>query len=659
KDLKGNSTSFVLAADDRFGSRWHELAWEVQDVIVQRILDEEDEETLVAWLGEQHGLTQEQALRVSAARSAISRLAPGYARLSSRATARILPHLVEDVVTFNVAVDRAGYGSHSALTHAECTGEVLAELPYYGEYLQRHVGHGTGLVTDLPADRYGRIANPTVHIALNEVRKVVNSLIGEYGPPTQVIVEVVRDLKLSKDRKDELTKEQALRQKENEGYARQIKELLGIDASRADIQKMRLWVELDRAHPMDRRCPYTGEHISMERLFSPAVEVEHILPFRRTLDDSMNNKTVSMVKANGYKGDRTPYEAFGHSPQPYDYPQMLDRVRAMPKGKAYRFAPDGYERWLREDADFLARALNDTAYLSRIAKEYLELVTPGEVWVVPGRLTGALRHHWGLNSLLHDSGEKNRADHRHHAIDAVVVGLMGRASLQTFANASGRGVTVDRQLTSSPRPEPLVGLRERVRDVVGSIVVSHRPNHGHQRQMNNDTNYGLRGAGYVALRRRLDGYDSVAAVEKAQFADPVLKVRLLKHLGAAEGEQFKDRLATFTQDTGTRRVRVLEKLDTIAIAGNPSAAYRAPTGVKARPDNAVRGVKGDSNYCIEIFVGDKGVWAGEVISTFEAYRIVQEQGADRLRDPALTQSGRPLVMRLMRDDVVRMDIDGQ
>jgi hypothetical protein len=177
--------------------------------------------------------------------------------------------------------------------------------------------------------------------------------------------------------------------------------------------------------------------------------------------------------------------------------------------------------------------------------------------------------------------------------------------------------------------------------------------------MNNDTNYGLRGAGYVALRRRLDGYDSVAAVEKAQFADPVLKVRLLKHLGAAEGEQFKDRLATFTQDTGTRRVRVLEKLDTIAIAGNPSAAYRAPTGVKARPDNAVRGVKGDSNYCIEIFVGDKGVWAGEVISTFEAYRIVQEQGADRLRDPALTQSGRPLVMRLMRDDVVRMDIDGQ
>jgi CRISPR-associated endonuclease Csn1 len=67
KDLKGNSTSFVLAADDRFGSQWHELAWEVQDVIVQRILDEEDEETLVAWLGEQHGLTQEQALRVSAA----------------------------------------------------------------------------------------------------------------------------------------------------------------------------------------------------------------------------------------------------------------------------------------------------------------------------------------------------------------------------------------------------------------------------------------------------------------------------------------------------------------------------------------------------------------------------------------------------------------
>jgi CRISPR-associated protein, csn1 family len=115
------------------------------------------------------------------------------------------------------------------------------------------------------------------------------------------------------------------------------------------------------------------------------VEIEHILPFSQTLDDSLNNKTVSMRQANRIKGNRAPWQAReDFETQGWAYDSILLRADRMPKAKRYRFAPDGYERWLKEDKDFLARALNDTRYLSRIAKAYMQLVCPQGTRVIPG-----------------------------------------------------------------------------------------------------------------------------------------------------------------------------------------------------------------------------------------------------------------------------------
>jgi CRISPR-associated endonuclease Csn1 len=72
-----------------------------------------------------------------------------------------------------------------------------------------------------------------------------------------------------------------------------------------------------------------------------------------------------------------------------------------------------------------------------------------------------------------------------------------------------------------------------------------------------------------------------------------------------------------------------------------------------------KGYKGDSNYCIEIVRNEKGKWEGEVISTFDAYQLVRKHGVGRLRHPDLSVSGKPLVMRLIRDDFIRLeDEDG-
>ena len=101
------------------------------------------------------------------------------------------------MVTYDKAVVLAGFAHHSNISSA-ASGEILPELPYYGLAMQRHVGFGTGKLEDSDEKRYGKIANPTVHIALNQVRIVVNALIKKYGHPSEVIVELARDLKQSK-----------------------------------------------------------------------------------------------------------------------------------------------------------------------------------------------------------------------------------------------------------------------------------------------------------------------------------------------------------------------------------------------------------------------------------------------------------------------------
>ena len=604
--LKGNVTTAILSDDAKFGSTWHALSLERQNEIVTQLLTEEDESKLLGWLVIEFSLDESTAERITNAR-----LPDGYGSLSRKALDRILPELIRDVVTYDKAVQAAGFEHHSALSHAQQTGEIMMELPYYGEPLQRHVGFGTGLPNDPPEKRFGRIANPTVHIGLNQIRKVVNALIKRYGYPSEVIVEVTRELKQSRELRNEIQREQAARQKQNEIWKTEIKEITGIEANAIDLQKMKLWTELNPGDIANRRCPYTGGQIGLGQLFSDAVEIEHILPFSKTLDDSLNNKTISMRSANRDKGNRIPFDAFGHSPSGYDYAAILERANNMPLAKRKRFAPDGYELWLKEDKDFLARALTDTAYLSRVAREYLSLICPpNKVRAVPGRLTAMLRGKFGLNDVLGLHGEKNRNDHRHHAVDACVIGVTDQGLLQRFAKASADAR--ERQLNRlvESMPEPFIGYRAHVGRAIANIIVSHRPDHNFEGRLHNETAYGLVGEGLVAYTKYVDG----------------------------------------------KRIREPEKLTVIEFA-EPTAAHRHGTLTDGSP-RPYKGYKGDSNYCIEIVRNDKGKWEGEVISTFRAYQIVRERGVTGLRDPKLSASGKSLVMRLMIDDHIRVDVDG-
>jgi CRISPR-associated endonuclease Csn1 len=48
-------------------------------------------------------------------------------------------------------------------------------------------------------------------------------------------------------------------------------------------------------------------------------------------------------------------------------------------------------------------------------------------------MTALLRAKFGLNDVLGLNGEKNRDDHRHHAVDACVIGVTDQGLMQRFA----------------------------------------------------------------------------------------------------------------------------------------------------------------------------------------------------------------------------------
>lgn len=620
-ELKGNATSAALARKELFGAAWSGFDAALQDEIVWQLVTEEGEGALIAWLQAHTGVDEVRAQAIAEVS-----LPEGYGSLSRKALARILPALRAAVITYDKAVQAAGFDHHSQLGFEYDPGDVEAQvnsetgeirpvfkqLPYYGKALQRHVAFGSGKPEDPDEKRYGKIANPTVHIGLNQVRTVVNALIRRYGRPAQVVIELARDLKQSREQRQEAQRKQADNQRRNARIRRSIAEVLGISEERvraSDVQKWICWEELS-FDVADRRCPYSGVQISAAMLLSDAVEVEHILPFSKTLDDSLNNRTVAMRQANRIKRNRTPWDARADfEAQGWSYDGILQRAERMPLRKRYRFASDGYERWLGDDKDFLARALNDTRYLSRVAAEYLRLVCPGSsTRVIPGQMTALLRAKFGLNDVLGLDGEKNRNDHRHHAVDACVIGVTDHGLMQRFATASAQaregGLT--RLVEDMPIPWPT--YREHVERAVRHIWVSHRPDHGFEGAMMEETSYGIRKDGTIKQRRKADGS---AGREISNLIRIHEAAQPLRHGVSADGQPL-----------------------------------------------AYKGYVGGSNYCIEITVNDKGKWEGEVISTFQAYGIVRAGGMGRLRNPREGQNGRKLVMRLMIGDSVRLEVDG-
>ncbi|AQS41335.1 MAG: CRISPR-associated protein Cas9 [Candidatus Tokpelaia hoelldobleri] len=629
-DMMGDEVYTVMADKKRFGNRWSEFSHAEQWQIIKELRDEENPAILKNWLQETFGLTDEEQL----AAIMDAPLPDGYGRLGQTAMAAMLEKLKEDVIPEAEAARRCGY--NHTLYDREHEGHD--ELPKYQEILEQHILPGTGNPDDSYDIEKGRITNPTVHIGLNQLRRLVNRLLHKHGKPAKMVVELARDLQLSDKQKKEVNKTIGENTRAAEKRSEKLKEQGERDNGYNQLL-LKLWEELNEK-PEDRVCIYSGKPINIEMLFSGAVDIDHILPWSKTLDDSQANKILCLKEANRQKRNRAPAEVTEWNEK---YDDILARAARLPKNKQWRFARDAMKRAEGEN-DFLARQLTDTQYLSRMAVKYLDSLYPAEepdehgelkhrkhVWVIPGRLTEMLRRNWGLNDILADAQitdtnkPKNRHDHRHHAIDAAVIGVTSRALLQRIVTAAAKMEQDDLEnlVTKIVKDnQPWQGFSDDLAQAIAGIIVSHKPDHGTVSRasyaqgkgqtagrFHEETAYGLTGQrdnrGKTIVVWRVP-FLSLKEKDIINIRDDKLRSEVEIAVYGKDGKDFEKALRDFQQKhlryKGIRRVRITGTRNVLQIKDADGKAYK--------------GYRGGTNYRYDVWLTLDGKWHSEVISTF-------------------------------------------
>lgn len=543
--IVGAHTISNLSNKKFFGPQWFKFSREEQEKIWHVLSFFDDSEKLKVYARKNWGFTEDKALQISE-----FNLKEGYANLSRKAINNILPFL-EKGFMYDVSVGLAGVQNVLAEEWEQHKVYVLATVPaivrsnsiggyigplknmmrrefkttekqlkklYFPSSTIETVNTLERLPVHIHADReIQRIKNPVVITALFEIRKLINEIIDTYGKPDAIKVALAQNLKGSKQHRLKVRKQQNMVEKEND----RIKEILGNlhqNQNHTTLLKYKLWEECNQT------CPFTGKIITVHQLFTSAVEIVHIFPWSRSLNDSYLNKTLCFADENVAIGNKTPYEFYSA--------QGAEKWAAIKSQALHCFKiksnyPSAYQKFKhfikqQQDEDFMNRHLNDTRYISKEAKNYLSKIC-GNVLVVPGQMTATLRHHWGLNSLLNKKDEiKNSHDHRQHALDALVMAAATRSHLQELTKRN----RYDSAYKLKEFPGPWKNFRAAAEKAIAGILVSHKKQKRLTTQRTHTTK--KNGVEYkntgIAARGQLHK-ESVYGVRKAPNANKAFHIR--------------------------------------------------------------------------------------------------------------------------------------
>jgi CRISPR-associated endonuclease Csn1 len=534
------------------------------------------------WMKQNWGLSDAQA-------DALSKLdlPPAWLGWSETAVAKMLPlmeqgHSVGDLTR---SPDWQSWREQSFPDRVRPTGEIRDRLPSHPRSMPE-------------------VRNPTVHRTLNELRKVVNNLLAAHGRPDLIRIELTRDLKESKSRRSD----RLSRNKKQEGERKKAVadlEAHGIaNPGRSDIEKWLLWKE------SNERCPYSGDHIGFEALFREGkYQVEHIWPRSISLDNNFSNKTLCRTDINIRKSNRTPYQVWGGDADAWHRLKQTISECKLPEYKVRRFMKvdiAGADNIDEAGVDaFSERQLADTGWAAREARDFLKRLWPDDgraapIETVNGRITAQLRHQWGLNAILNPDGEtKTRADHRHHAVDALAVALTSRSFVKRLSDwhkASETGVR-------PPQLDvPWKGLFEQAKAAIAAIVVSHKTRRKVSGALHAETIVGDTGedqrtkSGTYRLFVTTKSVERLSKSEIETIRDSAVRDIVARHVAGRGGDPKKafppyPQLPTANGNEGPeiRRVRLFVKQQiglmvpvgtgyADAAANHHIAAYRKPDG---------------------------------------------------------------------------------
>jgi CRISPR-associated endonuclease Csn1 len=547
---------------------WKKLSEEQQDKFLYDWNSCPDEKVLTHKLLNEYKLTQEEAEETF---SKIV-LSSSYGTLGKKAT-KIVLEKIKNGLSYTEAIEEA-------LKEGELIKDkqsVKDKLPYYGvvlpESTQAVIAKGFSEqfadknyktpYTNKDELEYGRIANPVVHQTLNELRKLINEIIDIFGKkPCEMGLETARELKKSIEDRMQLSREQNDNEKHrNAIYETYIKPNRQEIANRQEnpknyVLKFELWEEQNQV------CPFCREQINPNDIINTQADIEHLFPISQSGDNTRNNLVISHVSCNEEKGQRAPFNAFGHfgSGDKYDYNAILKNAKNNLHKKAWRFNQETFEKFM-ENKPMEKRFETDNSYISKVAYKYLAcLFEKPKILCVKGSLTAQLRLAWGLSGLLIpfakalvskkeldsflqdvNKNKKIRIDNRHHALDAIVIAYASKGYGDILNKLSGQGYQINykdknwlSKILLPPNNADLETFESSVRNALGNVFISIKHDHSNNGELLKRTMYKIFGSdrGYT-----LTTYKKLSQLMFTAKKTPkeVLETTLLKFDGR-EGE---------------------------------------------------------------------------------------------------------------------------
>ncbi len=597
----------------------------------------------------------------------------GYCNISKRALKKLIP-LLEQGLSYSEAVKK--------VYPEKANGTILDKIP--------------------PIEN---LRNPIVQRSLSELRRVVNCLIKKHGKPGRIRIELARELKKNTEERIRIIKQMDENEKDRKRARERLEEITEFEnPTNFMIQKYLLWEECKGV------CPYTGKPIPLTNLFSDSSEfdIDHIIPFTRSLNDSFLNKTLCHNEYNRtIKRNQTPWETCGAAAEAGDpkkkkeWEDILERVKNFESkrivswrdyntGEIKTTTKKSFEKLKRfqlkkvDDeevflSDFTSKQLNDTRYASRKAREVLAKLYGIEgfkkVQVVTGQITAYLRRAWDLNYLLDEENTKTRSDHRHHAIDAICVALTEQRIVHQLHIAAKYGVLRKRAGSFSRMEDPWPDFQENIKSMIQSIIVSHKVSNKVSGKLHEETHYGkIRspyhyerkdGKYYTVIRKKLselEGNSESAAHQNIDsIVDKAVREKIIEKLQELmkknKIDSFRNAIKLFSEEENHpvfftrdgRRVPIHKTR--IKVQCNPS---------KIAGGDHERWVKTGNNHHLAVYeIKDKKgniKWRSEIVTLFEAMR------RKKFKEPIIKQvdeNGNPLVFSLSINEAVEIDWNGK
>lgn len=372
-----------------------------------------------------------------------------FINLSLKVLYAINPYL-QDGLKYNEACEKAGYDFKD-------TGEKLC-------------GNKGKFLPAIPQEKQTTV--PVVNRTVAQFRKVYNAMVREFGEPDQINVETGRALKMNRKKRDELVKQQEANKNKNADAKAFLNEN-GMRDTSTNILKMRLYKE------QECKCIYSGKAIDINRLDEVGyLEVDHILPYSRSMDNSSANKVLVLSDENQKKGSRTPFEYIGSADPENskwkEYKAFVQSMPNLPKNKKEKLLTETFND---REQEFRARNANDNSYIALFVKKYLQdgidfshsphTQIKNKILAINGNVTAYLRHQWGLM--------KNREESdKHHAQDAIVIACAGQGMVQALSRLSkmAGNVHAEKNRAKYLVQKPWASFREDVLTAVDKVFVS-------------------------------------------------------------------------------------------------------------------------------------------------------------------------------------------